>query len=256
MQTHRIVVVLLATLSTAVAAAQRPPAPQFNAEASRAQLHYRLGWESLRAEAFEAAAKEFQQAIDMNPKFALAFCGLGKAHMGLHRYVNAVAAFEACRDFYVAKTGEKFSGQFDANRQRQDRIMELQELARQLRQGPQTRGTQDQQRQIDNAIRQTQDETMRGNNLNIEGGAPAFISLALGSAYFRAQRFADAEREYKATIDADSKAGEAHNNLAVVYLLTGRAEAAGEEVALAEKLRFKVNPDLKGEIAEKRKPIR
>lgn len=254
MQTFRMLSMFLAIFSAAVASAQPPP--RLNAEAERAQVHYRLGWESLRSEAFEAAVKEFQQAIDLNPKFALAHCGLGKAHMGLHRYPRAVEAFEACRDFYLAKTGEKFSGQFDANRQRQDRIMELQELARQTRQGPQTRGAQDQQRQIDHAIRQTQDETMRGNNLNIEGNAPAFISLALGSAYFRAQRLADAEREYKATIDADSKSGEAHNNLAVVYLLTGRVEAAAQEVALAEKLRFNVNPDLKAEIAEKRKAIR
>ena len=134
--------------------------------------------------------------------------------------------------------------------------MELRELARQSRQGPQNQQTQEQQRQIENAIRQTQDETMRGSNLNIDATAPAFVSLALGSAYFRAQRIADAEREYKATINADPKAGEAHNNLAVVYMITGRLDAAAQEVALAEKWRFRVNPDLKAEIAEKRKPIR
>ena len=222
MRTSRMLSMFLATISAAVASAQPPP--RLNAEAERAQVHYRLGWESLRSEAFAAAAKEFQQAIDLNPKYALAFCGLGKAHMGLRRFPNAVTAFETCRDFYVAKAGEKFSGQFDANRQRQDRIMELQELSRQLRTGPQNRSTQDQQRQIDNAIRQTQDETMRGTNVTIDGGAPAFISLALGSAYFRAQRLADAEREYKATIAADPKAGEAHNNLGVVYMLTGRLD--------------------------------
>jgi tetratricopeptide (TPR) repeat protein len=242
---------LLTILPAAGAPAQVPP--RVNAEAERAQLHYRLGWESLRSEAFEAARKEFQQAIDLNAKFTLAYYGLGKAHMGLHRYANAVAAFETCRDFYVARGGEKFSGQFDANRQRQDRIMELQELARQSRQGPQTQQAQDQQRQILNAIRQTQDEVMRGINMNIDATAPAFVSLALGSAYFRAQRIPDAEREYKATIDADPKAGEAHNNLAVVYMLTGRIEAAAQEIALAEKSRFRVNPDLKADIAARLK---
>ena len=54
--------------------------------------------------------------------------------------------------------------------------------------------------------------------LSLEATVPPWVSLALGSAYFRAERFEDAEREYKATIAADSKAGEAHNNLAVVYL--------------------------------------
>ena len=251
MQIRRNISIVLVCISTAAASAEQTPRP--NAEAERAQLHYRLGWESLRSEAFEAAVKEFQQAIDLSPKFALAYCGLGKAHMGLHRYPNAVAAFEACRDFYVAKAGEKFSGQFDANRQRQDRIMELQELARQSRQGPQTQGAQDQQRQIQNAIRQTNDETMRGNNVNIDGGAPAFISLALGSAYFRAQRLADAEREYKATIDVDPKAGEAHNNLAVVYMLTGRLAESAKELGLAEKAGYRVNPQLKEDLNERRK---
>ena len=251
MQTLRILSIVLASFSAAVASAQPPP--RLNAEAERAQLHYRLGWESLRSEAFAAAVKEFQQAIDLSPKFALAFCGLGKAHMGLHRYPNAGAAVEACRDFYVAKAGEKFSGQFDANRQRQDRIMELQELARQLRTGPQNQQTQDQQRQIQNAIQQTQDETMRGNNVNIDGGAPGFISLALGSAYFRAQRLADAEREYRATIDVDPKAGEAHNNLAVVYMLTGRLAESAKELGLAEKAGYKVNPQLKEDLNERRK---
>ena len=55
---------------------------------------------------------------------------------------------------------------------------------------------------------------------------PSFVSLALGSAFFRLGRLADAEREYKATIAADPKTGEAHSNLAVVYLQTGRFDDA------------------------------
>ena len=89
------------------------------------------------------------------------------------------------------------------------------------------------------AIRQTQDATDRGLNVNIETPlAPAFVSVALGSAYFRSERSGDAEREYKAALDADPKAGEAHNNLAVVYMLTGRFEDATKEAALAEKSGF------------------
>ena len=51
---------------------------------------------------------------------------------------------------------------------------------------------------------------------------PAWVSLSLGSAYFRSGKLADAEREYKAAIDADGRSGEALNNLAVVYLETER----------------------------------
>ena len=179
------------------AASQTPH--RLNADNERAQLHYRLGWESLRSEKWSDAAKEFQQAIDLNRKFTLAYYGLGKSEMGLRRYANAIAAFEACRDLFVAKTGEKFSGQFDANRQRWIGSPGAAGALRQQAQGRQTQQTADSQRQIQNAIRQTQNEMMQGNNLNIETSAPAFVSLALGSAYFRAGRMGDAEREYKAT---------------------------------------------------------
>ena len=142
----------------------------------------------------------------------------------------------------------------DANRQRQDRITELQELSKEYGKGPQTMQAQDTQQLIQNAIRQTQNELDRAYNVNmIDAAAPAFVSVALGSAYFRAERFADAEREYKAAIDADPRAGEAHNNLAVVYMLTGRIDESWKEIALAEKVGFKVNPQFKKDLEDKRK---
>ena len=77
---------------------------------------------------------------------------------------------------------------------------------------------------------------------------PAWLSLALGSAYFRSNALADAEREYRAAIEVDSKLGEAHNNLAVVYMTTGRYPQADAEVKAAEKNGFRVNPQLKEDI--------
>jgi len=44
--------------------------------------------------------------------------------------------------------------------------------------------------------------------------------MALGSAYFRLNDLPNAEKEYKAAIDVDPSFGEAHSNLAVVYLIT------------------------------------
>ena len=66
-------------------------------------------------------------------------------------------------------------------------------------------------------------------------------------------RFEDAEREYKAAIDNDAKAGEAHNNLAVVYMMTGRLDDSSKEVALAEKAGFPVSPDFKQDLATRLK---
>jgi Tfp pilus assembly protein PilF len=90
-------------------------------------------------------------------------------------------------------------------------------------------------------------------NISIGSAVPAFVSVGLGSAYFRQNRLADAEREYKAALDDDANAGEAHNNLAVVYMLTGRLDEAAREVALAEKTGFRVNPDLKKDLDDKRR---
>ena len=74
---------------------------------------------------------------------------------------------------------------------------------------------------------------------------PPSLSLALGSAYFRAGRLADAEREYKAAIAVDARLGEARNNLAVVYFETGRPSDAMREIELAEKAGYRVHPQLK-----------
>ena len=82
----------------------------------------------------------------------------------------------------------------------------------------------------------------------MEMSVPSFVSMALGSAFFRLGRLADAEREYKATVAVDPKTGEAYSNLAVVYLETGRFDEAEKAIKAAEKTGFKVNPQLKDDV--------
>ena len=48
--------------------------------------------------------------------------------------------------------------------------------------------------------------------------------------------------EYKAALAVNPKFGEAHSNLAVVYLMSGRYEQAEEEVQAAEKAGVRVDP--------------
>ena len=79
------------------------------------------------------------------------------------------------------------------------------------------------------------------------------MSLSLGSAYFRSGKLADAETAYKAAIDADPRSGEAHSNLAVVYLETERFADALTEINAAKKAGFKVNPELEKVIRDKAK---
>ena len=102
---------------------------------------------------------------------------------------------------------------------------------------------------------QDQMETLRTQRRRSASQAeptPPWISVALGSAYFRNNAMADAEREFKAAIDVDPKVGEAHNNLAVVYMLTNRVDAAAAEVELAERAGFTVPAGLKRDIGRLR----
>ena len=82
---------------------------------------------------------------------------------------------------------------------------------------------------------------------------PTWISVALGSAYFRRGSIEDAEREYREALKVDPKLGEAHNNLAVICMQTGRLDEAEGEIKLAEKAGIRVSPALKEEIKNRRK---
>lgn len=64
---------------------------------------------------------------------------------------------------------------------------------------------------------------------------------------------AEAEAAYKAAVAADSKVGEAHSNLAVVYMETRRFSEAERAVAAAERAGYRVHPDLKKEIKARAK---
>ena len=79
----------------------------------------------------------------------------------------------------------------------------------------------------------------------------AEFSLALGSAYFRNGSVADAQREYEAAVKVRPKFGEAHNNLAVVYMLQGKLDAAEQHLKQAEKAGFPVNPRLKEDLTKR-----
>ncbi len=219
----------------------------------RALPPYRTGWEFMRAEAWPEAARSFQQAIDVDPQFELAYYGLGQAYMAQKRFVDATAAYLRCRDLFRAQAGRQFTNAQEAQRYRQDRMTEIDELIRQVQSGPQTAQSNERLRQLNERRRQIQENIQRGSSITIENTIPSFVSLALGSAYFRSNNLPDAEREYKAAIDADTKAGEAHNNLAVVYLLTGRPDDAEKELKAAERAGFKVQPQLKEDIKAARK---
>jgi tetratricopeptide (TPR) repeat protein len=245
----RSIAALVLTMAT-VAAAPLLAQPGVR---ERALPPYRLGMESMRAEAWAEAARHFQNAIDIDPTFETAFYMLGRANMPQRKYVEAVAALTRARDLYLAAAGKQFTSAQEAQRYWRDQIVAIDEVLRQLQTGAQTMQVQDQIRQVNERKRQIQEVIQRGTNLSVNVTVPAFVSLSLGSAYFRMGNLAEAEKAYKAAIDTDNRAGEAHNNLAVVYLETGRLSEAEKSVAAAEKAGFKVHPQLKQDIKDRKR---
>jgi tetratricopeptide (TPR) repeat protein len=77
---------------------------------------------------------------------------------------------------------------------------------------------------------------------------PAELSLALGSAHFRLGRLEAAEKNYRAAIKARPGLGAAHNNLAVVCMMTDRLEEAKREVRAAEDTGFIVSSLFKADL--------
>lgn len=225
-------------LTATVALAQTPD------DRKRARIQVQLGWEQMTAEKWEGAARSFQQAIDIDKSFEDAYYGLGRANIALKKYVAAIDVLSACRDLYLARAGRRFANQQDAQRYRYDRITELDEQIRQVQSGPQTLQTQDLMRQLNTQRRDLQNAIQSGNTMTVDATVPPWVRLSLGSAYFRSGRVADAEREYKAAIAADPTFGEAHSNLAVVYLETNRLAEAESSLKDAKKAGFRVNPQL------------
>jgi tetratricopeptide (TPR) repeat protein len=240
----------VALLAVSLAA---PVLAQTNATRDRAMVHYKVGLEEMRAEQWENAIRSFHQATDVDPKFEMAYYSIGRARMAQKRYDEAVSALTRCRDLYQAQAGRQFSNAHDAQRMRRDQIIEIDEILRQFRSGPQTPQVLDRIRELELMRREYQLSIDRGNNMTIQNTVPAFVSLSLGSAYFRAGKLADAEREYKVTIEADPKSGEAHQNLAVVYLETGRIADAERAIAAAKKVGFSVNPLLVQDVQKRKR---
>jgi Tfp pilus assembly protein PilF len=248
MFTRSFVLVAVATSVLASSAA----ASQETAR-DRARGPYKIGFERMRAEAWDEAVAAFREAIDIDQSFELAHYMLGRAYMAQKQFLTAVGAFAKARSLYLADAGRQFSSAQDAQRYRRDRLMEIDLLLGDLRRMPQTRQVQDQIRQLEDYRRLVQQGESRGNNFVLDTGVPAYVSLSLGSAYFRSGNLAEAERYYREAIDADPKSGEAHNNLAVVYMETGRYADAERSVKAAEKTGFRVPPALKAEIAKRKR---
>jgi tetratricopeptide (TPR) repeat protein len=208
--------------------------------------HYRNGQELMLAERFDRAAEEFSTAVQLDPLLTLAHYGLGQAYMSLRRYASAVLALQRCRDAYVKIGDMRQRNESESNRLQTDEINELRDSLRRLQSG-QVAVNAGTAFRIQQRLEEL--ETLkRGQNFSSTFTVPAEVLLALGSAYYRNGQSADAEREWLAAVKINDRLGEAHNNLAALYMMTKRKKEAEQSVRAAERAGFRVNPRLKEDI--------
>lgn len=245
-----MVVLRLAASAILVLLMAQPAAAQPNPLRERARQPYEEGLKHMQQEAFDEAAKAFEAAVAIDDSFDMAYYMLGRAHMARKQYAAAVYALEKSRNLHQAEATRSFANMQESERLRRERIQDLDRLISGLQLVPQTLRIQEQIRQLQERKRQLQDLD-RNRGLDTTKAVPAFVSLSLGSAYFRSGKMAEAEKAYEATVAADPKIGEAHNNLAVVYYETGRYAEAEQAVRAAERVGVTVHPQLKAAIAAK-----
>ena len=204
---------------------------------------FRTGQRFLLAEQFNKAADAFSKAIVKDGLLTVAHYGLGQAYMNLRRFGDAAKAYGGCIEATRALHTLQQTNQFDVEKQRDAEIRALRTILNDLR------GIREPTRlQLEQHLHDLE------NQRTSVGGVfrpPAEVLLALGSAHFKDGSRDAAETEWKAATELNPKLGEAHNNLAVVYMTTGRLDEAAREITLAEKTGYPVNPGLKDELKQK-----
>ena len=213
-------------------------------KARDAERHYRAGVESMKSEAWDQAADEFHAAIAADPEMVLAHYNLGQCRMAQRRYVEAVAAYRNTKDAFTRMGHLSEADRGKGERDRQDEIRGLRDnlnLLNTVKDGSADRRAME----IESRIRLLESMRFKGKE---RPEMPAEFPLALGSAYFRQQKLAEAEAEYVEAARLNPKLGAAHNNLAVIYLMTGRPVDAESAIKRAEKSGFPVNAHLKEDI--------
>jgi len=211
---------------------------------------YRAGQEFMFAEAWEKARVEFAAAVRLDPLLTLAHYGLGQSNMALKQYREAVQAYSGCRDAYLTLAAIEQSQGRDIDRLREQEIRELKDALSLVQSGrvKMANAGAFSGMKLDERIKELERMRGRERRAGTQFSVPAEVYLALGSAHFRSGSLADAEREYTEAVRINAKFGEAHNNLAVVYMLTGRYTEAEASMRAAEKAGFRVNPRFKEDL--------
>ena len=235
--------IALLALVLGVQVVVNPPVPSNDLARRTAYHHYVRGQEFLQSEFFDKAVNEFHNAIRNDRLFTDAHYGLGQAYMALRRYASAIQAYERCLD--AART---IFSMREQDRAKTDQLItdQLRALREALAQTSRMAvGQRAAVLGIESRIREL--ERSKSGLVN-RYEPPAQVLFALGSAYYRQGDAITARERWELAVKVDPKLGEAWNNLAVVYMQSGRRGEAEDAVRNAERNGFRVNPQLKQDI--------
>jgi tetratricopeptide (TPR) repeat protein len=217
-------------------------------EQIQAQRWLKEGQDLLDRERPAEAAVAFREAIRLDRLLVMAHYGLGQSEMALKEYPAAVRAFLAARESFDERLSSHQVRRFERDQASDDRVRALQDNINETTvraTGGSVRATRNREARIAQwEMEIAQLQRAQRDDAHQKSEFPPGMTLALGSAYFRSGLLADAEREYLAVLKARPKQGEAHNNLAVVLLLTARPLEAREHAEAARKCGFEVAPGL------------
>jgi tetratricopeptide (TPR) repeat protein len=219
------------------------------------------GRDLLYAERYAEAEPALLTAVRLDPSSPLAHYALGQVYMALKRYRDAVPEFAACREAFGCFADADAEKRLDREIrtlnstirgfERDGLIKDWIPHQEENREPLATKG----ERVRFRAQLEARVEELRSwkERIHKGAGAPPEVLVALGTAHFQSGSLAEAEQAYKTALQYDPGLGDAHYDLAVVYLATERLADAEREVQLAEKAGLTVAPRLKQEL-RRRKP--
>lgn len=213
---------------------------------------FRSGQEAFIQGQLDLAEDYFRSAIAASPRFAAAHCASGQTRMAQRRYADAIGPLEQCRSLAQSLALTRFTEQAAQERETEREIQELRESIQRIRRGEIKTAGEMTATKLEERLRKLEEGRQRTSK-NIFG-VPAEISFTLGTAYLRTSQHEAAERALREAVNDKPQFGEAHNNLAAVYVVMGRWEDAAHQIEMAEKAGFRVSDALKADVAARRRP--
>ncbi len=219
------------------------------------------GSKALRSGDLEAASQRFEQALALVRDLPDAHVGLGNIAMRRQRFEEALRHYEAARAGIVELAQQLKAREFEHQR---TQLVEAQILQDQIAlvNAPTSRMSPGRKQMLtlnfETKSAAARQESTKSPDAKSDVRIPPELFFLIGNANARLGRLEEARLNWETCTGLDPAFAPVHNNLAVLYLQTGRLDDAQEHVVRAEQLGVAVNPQFKRDLDRaltERKPV-